>query len=113
EFKLYELVWQRTIASQMADAKGTTMSVRLVGSAGTGEECTFAASGRTITFAGFLKAYVESVDAESGGETDDKQRRLPRLAEGQTLAAGELVPDGHTTSPPARYTEPSLVNKLE
>src|SRR5699024_7283403 len=70
EFKLYELVWQRTIASQMADAKGTTMSVRLVGSAGTGEECTFAASGRTITFAGFLKAYVESVDAESGGETD-------------------------------------------
>ena len=113
EFKLYELVWQRTIASQMADAKGTTMSVRITGSSESGEECTFAASGRTITFPGFLKAYVESVDAESGGEADDKQSRLPRLSEGQALTASELSPDGHSTSPPARYTEPSLVSKLE
>ncbi|HKS45327.1 MAG TPA: type I DNA topoisomerase [Amycolatopsis sp.] len=112
-FRLYEMIWQRTIASQMADAKGTTMSVRIVGTATSGEECTFAASGRTITFPGFLKAYVEAVDAEAGGEADDKQSRLPQLAKDQGLTATELSPDGHTTSPPARYTEPSLVSKLE
>ncbi|SFB09375.1 DNA topoisomerase I [Amycolatopsis marina] len=113
EFRLYELIWQRTIASQMADAKGTTMSVRITGTATTGEECTFAASGRTITFAGFLKAYVESVDTEAGGEADDKQSRLPRLQRDQEVSATELAPDGHSTSPPARYSEPSLVSKLE
>src|SRR5690606_1897085 len=79
EFQLYELIWQRTIASQMADAKGTTMSVKIAGTAASGEECVFSASGRTITFPGFLKAYVESVDTEAGGEADDKQSRLPRL----------------------------------
>jgi DNA topoisomerase-1 len=113
EFRLYEMIWQRTIASQMADAKGTTMSVRIVGNASSGEECTFAASGRTITFAGFLKAYVEAVDTETGGEADDKQSRLPQLVKDQPLTAAELSPDGHTTSPPARYSEPSLVSKLE
>ncbi|MFD8496852.1 type I DNA topoisomerase [Amycolatopsis sp. NPDC059657] len=113
EFRLYEMIWQRTIASQMADAKGTTMSVRIAGLATSGEECTFSASGRTITFAGFLKAYVEAVDSEAGGEADDKQRRLPQLVKDQGLTASELNPDGHTTSPPARYSEPSLVSKLE
>ncbi|WP_409184518.1 type I DNA topoisomerase [Amycolatopsis sp. VS8301801F10] len=113
EFRLYEMIWQRTIASQMADAKGTTMSVRIVGTAATGEECTFAASGRTITFAGFLKAYVEAVDTEAGGEADDKQSRLPVLVKDQGLTAPELSADGHSTSPPARYSEPSLVSKLE
>ncbi|WIY04990.1 type I DNA topoisomerase [Amycolatopsis mongoliensis] len=113
EYRLYEMIWQRTIASQMADAKGTTMSVRIVGNATSGEECTFAASGRTITFAGFLKAYVEAVDTETGGEADDKQSRLPVLEKDQDLTATELSPDGHTTSPPARYSEPSLVSKLE
>ncbi|WP_406639342.1 type I DNA topoisomerase [Amycolatopsis sp. WGS_07] len=113
EFRLYEMIWQRTIASQMADAKGTTMSVRIVGTASTGEECTFAASGRTITFAGFLKAYVEAVDTEAGGEADDKQSRLPVLVKDQALTAAELSADGHSTSPPARYSEPSLVSKLE
>ncbi|MGW7534696.1 type I DNA topoisomerase [Amycolatopsis sp. NPDC054798] len=113
EFRLYEMIWQRTIASQMADAKGTTMSVRIVGTASTGEECTFAASGRTITFAGFLKAYVEAVDTEAGGEADDKQSRLPVLVKDQGLTAPELSADGHSTSPPARYSEPSLVSKLE
>jgi DNA topoisomerase-1 len=113
EYRLYEMIWQRTIASQMADAKGTTMSVRIVGNASSGEECTFAASGRTITFAGFLKAYVEAVDTETGGEADDKQSRLPRLVKDQALTADELSPDGHTTSPPARFSEPSLVSKLE
>ncbi|WP_200863045.1 type I DNA topoisomerase [Amycolatopsis orientalis] len=113
EFRLYEMIWQRTIASQMADAKGTTMSVRIIGTAATGEECTFAASGRTITFAGFLKAYVEAVDTEAGGEADDKQSRLPVLVKDQGLTAPELSADGHSTSPPARYSEPSLVSKLE
>jgi DNA topoisomerase I len=113
EFRLYELIWQRTVASQMADARGTTMSVRIVGTAQSGEECTFAASGRTITFPGFLRAYVETVDAESGGEADDAERRLPQLVKDQALTALELNPDGHTTTPPPRYTEPSLVKALE
>ncbi|TDV40675.1 type I DNA topoisomerase [Actinophytocola oryzae] len=113
EFRLYELIWQRTVASQMADARGTTMSVRIVGTAQSGEECTFAASGRTITFPGFLRAYVETVDTEAGGEADDAERRLPQLVKDQPLTATELNPDGHTTSPPPRYTEPSLVKALE
>jgi len=121
EFRLYELVWQRTVASQMADARGTTMSVKITGnatgpiagSAGGGEECTFAASGRTITFAGFLKAYVETVDDEAGGEADDAERRLPQLTEGRRVTATELVPEGHTTTAPPRYTEASLVKALE
>ncbi|MGH3877252.1 MAG: type I DNA topoisomerase [Actinophytocola sp.] len=113
EFRLYELIWQRTVASQMADARGTTMSVRITGTAASGEECTFAASGRTITFAGFLRAYVEAVDTEAGGEADDAERRLPQLTKGQGVTATELNPDGHTTSPPPRYTEASLVKTLE
>ncbi|WP_445596576.1 type I DNA topoisomerase [Actinopolyspora mortivallis] len=111
--RLYELIWQRTIASQMADAKGTTMTVRVSGTAANGRECVFAASGRTITFPGFLRAYVESVDTEAGGVADDAESRLPRLVEGQSLRAGELRPDEHTTNPPARYTEASLVKALE
>ncbi|MGH3587017.1 MAG: DNA topoisomerase, partial [Pseudonocardia sp.] len=113
EFRLYELIWQRTVASQMADARGTTMSVRITGTAASGEECTFAASGRTITFPGFLRAYVEAVDSEAGGEADDAERRLPQLTKGQDITASELTPDGHTTSPPPRYTEASLVKTLE
>jgi len=113
EFRLYELIWQRTVASQMADARGTTMSVRITGTAASGEECTFSSSGRTITFAGFLRAYVEAVDSEEGGEADDAERRLPTLTKGQGVTATELNPDGHTTSPPPRYTEASLVKTLE
>jgi DNA topoisomerase-1 len=113
EFRMYELIWQRTVASQMADARGTTMSVRITGTAASGEECTFASSGRTITFPGFLRAYVETVDTEEGGEADDAERRLPQLTKGQGVTATELNPDGHTTSPPPRYTEPSLVKALE
>ncbi|WP_051132750.1 type I DNA topoisomerase [Nocardia paucivorans] len=113
EFRLYELIWQRTVASQMADARGTTLTVRITGTAGTGEECVFAASGRTITFPGFLKAYVESVDEEAGGQSDDAENRLPDLSEGEAVTAVELTPDGHATNPPARYTEASLVKTLE
>jgi DNA topoisomerase-1 len=113
EFRLYELIWQRTIASQMRDARGTTMTVRITAPASTGEECTFSASGRTITFPGFLRAYVETVDELEGGQADDAESRLPRLAEGDGLSADELDPSGHSTSPPARYTEASLVKTLE
>ncbi|WP_179950800.1 type I DNA topoisomerase [Kibdelosporangium phytohabitans] len=113
EFRLYELIWQRTIASQMADVRGTTMTVRIVGTAASGEECTFSASGRTITFAGFLKAYVETVDSEQGGEADDAESRLPQLVKDQQLTATELTADGHSTNPPPRYTEASLIKALE
>jgi len=112
EFRLYELVWQRTVASQMADARGTTVSLRIAGTSGD-RPVVFSATGRTITFAGFLKAYVETVDELAGGEADDAERRLPHLTEGQRLAALELTPDGHATNPPARYTEASLVKALE
>jgi len=123
--RLYELVWKRTIASQMKDAEGETVSVRVgatlpdrvaVTDAATGEviesgRAGFTASGRTITFLGFLKAYVESTDDDEAG--DDAQARLPQLATGQHLAAEKVTASAHETRPPARYTEPSLVAKLE
>jgi DNA topoisomerase-1 len=111
EFRLYELIWQRTLASQMADAVGTSVSIRLAGSSVTGERAEFAASGKTITFPGFLRAYVEGSD--DGAERDDAEKRLPRLERGQPLTARRLEPQGHTTTPPPRYTEPSLVKALE
>ncbi len=113
EFRLYELIWQRTVASQMADARGTTLSLRISGVSGGGQNVVFNASGRTITFAGFLKAYVESIDDQAGGEADDAESRLPQLEQGQRVDAKELTADGHTTSPPARYTEASLIKALE
>lgn len=94
EFRLYELIWQRTVASQMADARGTTLSLRISGEASTGQQVTFAASGRTLTFAGFLKAYVESLDEQAGGEADDAERRLPNLTQGQRVQANQLTPTG-------------------
>jgi DNA topoisomerase-1 len=112
DFRLYELIWQRTVASQMADARGTTLSLRIAGTSAN-RQVVFAASGRTITFAGFLKAYVETVDELAGGEADDAERRLPQLAQGQVVDATEPTADGHSTSPPARYTEASLVKALE
>ncbi len=111
EFRLYELIWQRTLASQMADAVGTTVSVRLGGTSLTGESAVFATSGRTITFPGFLRAYVEDTDEQA--EKDDAEKRLPRLERGQPLDAVAFEADGHTTTPPARYTEASLVKALE
>ncbi|MFD9826725.1 type I DNA topoisomerase [Tsukamurella tyrosinosolvens] len=113
EFRLYELIWQRTVASQMADVKGTTLSLRIGGAASTGESVEFAASGRTITFPGFLSAYVETVDDQAGGEADDAESRLPQLTKGQAITAAELSAADHVTSPPARYTEASLVKTLE
>jgi DNA topoisomerase-1 len=113
EFRLYELIWQRTVASQMADARGTTLSLRISGESSDGQQVVFGASGRTITFPGFLKAYVESLDDFSGGEADDAESRLPQLEQGQRVDAKDLTADGHTTSPPARYTEASLIKALE
>jgi DNA topoisomerase I len=120
EFRLYELVWQRTVASQMADARGTTLSLRIAGalrnqgvSPQADQQVVFSASGRTLTFPGFLKAYVETVDDQAGGEADDAESRLPQLTEGQRLDAIGLTPDGHNTNPPARYTEASLIKALE
>ena len=117
EFRLYELIWQRTIASQMVDARGLTLSLRITAplsaDAGFGAEALFTASGRTLTFPGFLRAYVETVDAEAGGEADDAERRLPNLEVDEQLSIRELTPGGHSTAPPARYTEPSLIKALE
>ncbi|GJF08290.1 DNA topoisomerase 1 [Mycolicibacterium cyprinidarum] len=117
EFRLYELIWQRTVASQMADARGTTLSLRIAGSSQVGDaaprDVVFNASGRTITFPGFLKAYVESLDEQAGGEADDAESRLPNLTQGQRVDATRLTADGHTTNPPARYTEASLIKTLE
>ena len=117
EFRLYELIWQRTIASQMVDARGLTLSLRitapLAGESSFGSEALFTASGRTITFPGFLRAYVETVDAEAGGEADDAERRLPNLKVDEQLHINQLTPGGHSTTPPARYTEPSLIKALE
>ncbi len=115
EFRLYELIWQRTVASQMADARGTTLSLRINGTIDAPEkrEVQFSASGRTLVFPGFLKAYVETVDDQAGGEADDAESRLPQLTQGQRVDATELTPDGHSTNPPARYTEASLIKALE
>jgi len=112
EFKLYELIWRRTIASQMTDAVGSSVSVRIRAVSSTGEECDFAATGKTITDPGFLRAYVESSDDEDA-EAEDAERRLPPLTRDQQLAAESITANGHTTQPPARYTEASLVKALE
>ena len=111
ELALYRLVWQRTLASQMADATGITVSVRLAASAN-GADCEFAASGTTITFAGYRQVYVESSD-ESDSSEDDKEALLPVLVVGETVSVSELTPNGHATLPPARFTEASLIKKLE
>jgi DNA topoisomerase-1 len=112
QFRLYELIWMRTIASQMKDAEGFSITVKINAQPSDGELCTFVASGRTITFYGFLKAYVESVE-ETDGHTDDEQTQLPHLTAGQPLRPESVTASGHETRPPARYTEPSLVAKLE
>jgi len=112
QLRLYELVWMRTISSQMKDAEGLSITVKINARRSEGEPCTFVASGRTITFYGFLKAYVESVE-EIDGHSDDEQTRLPRLTAGQPLRPESVTASGHETRPPARYTEPSLVAKLE
>ena len=112
EFRLYELIWRRTIASQMTDAVGNSISVRINAVTTAKESVDFAATGKTITDPGFLRAYVESSDDEEA-EAEDAERRLPVLVKDQPLTAEELAATGHTTQPPARYTEASLVKAME
>jgi DNA topoisomerase-1 len=135
ELRLYDLIWKRTVASQMKDATGESVSVRVLGQTDAGEPilvgvsaqgalangstdsvpgraAEFAASGKVISFHGFLKAYVEGSD-DPEAELDDNQRRLPALTEGEPLEARNLAPAEHATRPPARFTEATLIKELE
>ncbi|HJZ01941.1 MAG TPA: type I DNA topoisomerase, partial [Streptosporangiaceae bacterium] len=111
ERRLYELIWQRTVASQMKDATGESVSVRVAGTSTANERAEFGATGKIINFYGFLKAYVE--DTDDASDRDDRERRLPPLAQADPLDVLRLAPAEHSTRPPARYTEASLVKELE
>jgi DNA topoisomerase-1 len=111
ELRLYELIWIRTLASQMEDARGQTVSLRLAGTSSTGEDVEFGAAGTVITFRGFLAAYEEGRD--DARPATDEERRLPKLEEGDEVQLREIVAQGHETNPPPRYTEASLVKALE
>jgi DNA topoisomerase-1 len=117
EFALYELIWKRTVASQMADARGSTATVKLaVDTALEGAQSVeFSASGTVITFKGFLAAYEEGRDDESAARADAaaEERRLPKLSVGVPLEVVRAEADGHETSPPARFTEATLVKAME
>ncbi len=110
EFNVYDLIWKRTVASQMEDARGQTVSVRIAAAAADGRSTEFSTAGTVITFRGFLLAYEEGLDEPSG---DAEEKVLPPLSEGDALNATALDPDGHSTSPPPRFTEASLVKALE
>jgi DNA topoisomerase I len=110
EHALYDLVWKRTLASQMEDARGQTVSLRIGAESASGDDVEFAASGTVITFRGFLAAYEPGKDEPSD---EDEERVLPHLEAGQDVSLLALEPDGHATVPPARYTEPTLVRALE
>jgi DNA topoisomerase-1 len=112
EARLYDLIWKRTVASQMADAIGFTVSAKLAATTAEGVKAVFSTSGRTITFPGFLRAYVQGAD-DPESDLDDREEILPPLVEGEALAAQRLEPTGHETRPPARYTEASLIQRLE
>jgi DNA topoisomerase-1 len=107
ELALYDLIWRRTVASQMADARGETVSLRIVA-----EDAEFSASGTTITFRGFLAAYEEGRDDEASAN-GDAEKLLPPLAEGDALQLRKLEPQEHRTTPPPRYTEATLIRTLE
>jgi DNA topoisomerase-1 len=111
EHALYDLIWKRTLASQMEDARGQTVSLRIAATSSTGEDAEFGASGTVITFRGFLAAYEPGRDEPAAD--DDEERVLPQLGVGQEVSAVALEPEGHATVPPARYTEPTLVKALE
>jgi DNA topoisomerase-1 len=111
QFALYELIWKRTIACQMVDARVNRTSVE-VGVTVPSGSLSFGASGKQITFPGFLRAYVEGSD-DPEAALEDKETVLPPLKQGQSLDLNSLEAQSHTTKPPARYTEASLVKKLE
>ena len=111
EFALYDLIWKRTIASQMSDAKKQQMRVDFDVKTKTGEDAIFRANGSVITFAGFLAAYEDI--AEEKTDIDESDRRLPAMSVGEKIKVNTYSCEGHETKPPARYTEPTLVKKLE
>lgn len=110
-FRLYDLIWKRTVASQMKDATGERTSVRFAAKVAAGA-CTLQATGKVILFAGYLRAYVEGTD-DPDAELEDQERILPPMAEGDLLDPEKIEAEKHTTQPPARYTEASLVKELE
>jgi len=112
ERRLYELIWKRTVASQMKDATGESVSVRVAGTSTGNERAEFGATGKVINFYGFLKLYVEGTD-DASADPDDRERKLPPLAESDPLDVLRLAPAEHATRAPARYTEASLVKELE
>jgi DNA topoisomerase-1 len=115
ELRLYDLIWKRTVASQMADATGTSAQVRLAGDVtadGRQRRLELGASGTVIEFPGFQRAYVEGED-DPEAELADREVHLPPMAEGDPATAGGVEPGGHTTQPPARFTEASLVKAME
>ncbi|MCU1472379.1 type I DNA topoisomerase [Amnibacterium sp.] len=112
DLRLYELIWRRTVASQMVDARGSTASV-VVGLTAGGRKAEFTASGTVITIRGFLLAYEEGRDEERNAGDSEAEAKLPPLTPGQALTPREPVAAGHETSPPPRYTEASLVKALE
>lgn len=112
ELALYTLIWQRTLASQMADARGTTLSLRLGAlSAHENTDCEFTASGTTIEFEGH-RAVLADLESDAENESE-KEELLPALAVGDTVPVKACTPEGHNTNPPARFTEASLVKRLE
>jgi DNA topoisomerase-1 len=119
DFKLYDLIWKRTVASQMADARGATASVTISAGPVTVEElggpttAEFSASGTVITFRGFMHAYEEGHDEERNASNEPTESKLPPLKEGQSLDAVAIDAAGHDTTPPPRYTEASLVKALD
>jgi len=112
EFALYDLIWKRTVASQMADAKKMQQRVDFEATTSFNNKAIFRANGSIVTFPGFLAAYDDVVD-ETTKDEDSSDKRLPVMAEGQKVAVNEVITEGHETKPPARYTEPTLVKKLE
>ncbi|MDX1689564.1 MAG: type I DNA topoisomerase [Acidimicrobiia bacterium] len=112
EALLYDLVWKRTVASQMENARGESMQVRIAATTSSGRDAEFGTSGKVILFPGFLRAYVEGSD-DPDAQLEDQERRLPQLAEGDDLGIAAMAAVGHETKPPARYTEASLVKRLE
>ena len=111
EARVYELIWQRTVASQMTDTVGETVHVGMGGLADDGRDAAFSAAGTVITHEGFRRVYTEGTDDEA--DQEDAERRMPSLAVGDRLGIDELTPTGHATQPPARFTEASLVKRLE
>ncbi len=111
-FRLYDLIWKRTVAGQMRDATGLRTNVRFAATAGSHGTAVLTTSGKVITFPGFLRAYVEGSD-DPDAELEDQERVLPPLREGQVLDTIEASARGHETQPPARFTEASLVRELE